>query len=196
MSELKLRRVIEHNQRLREDLARPRVRVSEASARCVCVPYAVDSVPGGARLGRAELTTRAAASSGTARRRKTTWCPQCGARSGARRTRTAHRPRGANAPSSDRARSPLPTARSIVHIPPYSIVPLPPGLALPYCHCLLPHWLYLPVFPAWFLTLTTMYAIVLSGVCTTYGWMDGLVSNAIKNCGLHWSSKIRESLTV
>ncbi|KAJ6597173.1 G-protein gamma subunit [Mycena vulgaris] len=32
MSELKLRRVIEHNQRLREDLARPRVRVSEASA--------------------------------------------------------------------------------------------------------------------------------------------------------------------
>jgi hypothetical protein len=105
MSELKLRRVIEHNQRLREDLARPRVRVSEASARCVCVPYAVDSVPGGARLGRAELTTRDAASSGTARRRKTTWCPQCGARSGARRTRTAHRPRGANAPSSDRARS-------------------------------------------------------------------------------------------
>ncbi|KIK08759.1 hypothetical protein K443DRAFT_672276 [Laccaria amethystina LaAM-08-1] len=32
MSELKLRRLIEHNQRLREDLARPRVRVSEASA--------------------------------------------------------------------------------------------------------------------------------------------------------------------
>ncbi|KAJ7074193.1 G-protein gamma-like domain-containing protein, partial [Mycena amicta] len=31
MSELKLRRVIEHNQRLREDLARPRLRVSEAS---------------------------------------------------------------------------------------------------------------------------------------------------------------------
>ena len=38
MSELKLRRVIEHNQRLREDLARPRVRVSEASARCVVMP--------------------------------------------------------------------------------------------------------------------------------------------------------------
>lgn len=35
MSELKLRRLTEHNQRLREDLARPRVRVSEASARCV-----------------------------------------------------------------------------------------------------------------------------------------------------------------
>ena len=35
MSELKLRRLIEHNQRLREDLARPRVRVSEASARYV-----------------------------------------------------------------------------------------------------------------------------------------------------------------
>ncbi|KNZ73793.1 Guanine nucleotide-binding protein subunit gamma [Termitomyces sp. J132] len=32
MSELKLRRLVEHNQRLREDLARPRVRVSEASA--------------------------------------------------------------------------------------------------------------------------------------------------------------------
>ncbi|KAF7322492.1 G-protein gamma subunit [Mycena chlorophos] len=35
MSELKLRRLTEHNQRLREDLARPRVRVSEASARLV-----------------------------------------------------------------------------------------------------------------------------------------------------------------
>lgn len=32
MSELKLRRLMEHNQRLREDLARPRIRVSEASA--------------------------------------------------------------------------------------------------------------------------------------------------------------------
>ncbi|PWN37399.1 G-protein gamma subunit [Meira miltonrushii] len=31
MSELKLRRLTEHNQRLREDLERPRVRVSEAS---------------------------------------------------------------------------------------------------------------------------------------------------------------------
>ena len=38
MSELKLRRLIEHNQRLREDLARPRVKVSEASARyCFCL---------------------------------------------------------------------------------------------------------------------------------------------------------------
>lgn len=35
MSELKLRRLLEHNQRLREDLARPRIKVSEASARCV-----------------------------------------------------------------------------------------------------------------------------------------------------------------
>jgi guanine nucleotide-binding protein subunit gamma, fungi len=35
MSELKLRRLTEHNQRLREDLARPRVRVSEASAKYV-----------------------------------------------------------------------------------------------------------------------------------------------------------------
>lgn len=35
MSELKLRRLTEHNQRLKEDLARPRIRVSEASARCV-----------------------------------------------------------------------------------------------------------------------------------------------------------------
>ncbi|KAI5899557.1 uncharacterized protein SCHCODRAFT_02483141 [Schizophyllum commune H4-8] len=32
MSELKLRRLLEHNQRLREDLARPRIKVSEASA--------------------------------------------------------------------------------------------------------------------------------------------------------------------
>ncbi|KAH8922292.1 heterotrimeric G-protein gamma subunit (G-gamma, Gpg) [Atractiella rhizophila] len=32
MSELKLRRLTEHNQRLREDLDRPRVRISEASA--------------------------------------------------------------------------------------------------------------------------------------------------------------------
>ena len=33
MSELKLRRLMEHNARLKEDLARPRIRVSEASAR-------------------------------------------------------------------------------------------------------------------------------------------------------------------
>ncbi|KAF9651522.1 hypothetical protein BDM02DRAFT_3090983 [Thelephora ganbajun] len=31
MTELKLRRLLEHNQRLRDDLARPRIRVSEAS---------------------------------------------------------------------------------------------------------------------------------------------------------------------
>ncbi|EPQ30615.1 uncharacterized protein PFL1_02139 [Pseudozyma flocculosa PF-1] len=31
MSELKLRRLTEHNQRLKEDLDRPRIRVSEAS---------------------------------------------------------------------------------------------------------------------------------------------------------------------
>ncbi|KAH8090519.1 guanine nucleotide-binding protein subunit gamma [Filobasidium floriforme] len=31
MSELKLRRLTEHNQRLKEDLNRPRIRVSEAS---------------------------------------------------------------------------------------------------------------------------------------------------------------------
>ena len=37
MSELKLRRLTEHNARLREDLARPRIRVSEAAARCVVV---------------------------------------------------------------------------------------------------------------------------------------------------------------
>ena len=35
MSELKLRRLVEHNQRLMEDLSRPRINVSEASARCV-----------------------------------------------------------------------------------------------------------------------------------------------------------------
>ena len=39
MSELKLRRLTEHNQRLREDLSRPVIRVSEASAR-----YVVDSI--------------------------------------------------------------------------------------------------------------------------------------------------------
>lgn len=48
MSELKLRRLIEHNQRLREDLARPRVRVSEASARCV--PTRVILSPTGADM--------------------------------------------------------------------------------------------------------------------------------------------------
>ena len=37
MSELKLRRLVEHNQRLMEDLSRPRIKVSEASARCVVV---------------------------------------------------------------------------------------------------------------------------------------------------------------
>jgi len=35
MSELKLRRLAEHNQRLREDMARPRARVSEASANLI-----------------------------------------------------------------------------------------------------------------------------------------------------------------
>ncbi|KAI0929039.1 hypothetical protein AcW1_006094 [Taiwanofungus camphoratus] len=37
-SELKLRRLAEHNQRLKEDLARPRIRVSEASVRCAVSP--------------------------------------------------------------------------------------------------------------------------------------------------------------
>lgn len=41
MSELKFRRLVEHNQRLKEDLNRPRIRVSEASTRyvlpCSCV---------------------------------------------------------------------------------------------------------------------------------------------------------------
>ncbi|KAI0797552.1 G-protein gamma subunit [Abortiporus biennis] len=32
MSELKYRRLVEHNQRLKDDLMRPRIRVSEASA--------------------------------------------------------------------------------------------------------------------------------------------------------------------
>ncbi|KAH8106881.1 G-protein gamma subunit [Cristinia sonorae] len=32
MSELKYRRLVEHNQRLKEDLGRPRIRVSEASS--------------------------------------------------------------------------------------------------------------------------------------------------------------------
>lgn len=44
MSELKLRRLTEHNQRLREDLSRPRVRVSEASSRYVY--YVFDCIPG------------------------------------------------------------------------------------------------------------------------------------------------------
>ena len=39
MSELKLRRLVEHNQRLIEDLQRPRIKTSEASARCVSVVY-------------------------------------------------------------------------------------------------------------------------------------------------------------
>ena len=43
MSELKLRRLMEHNQRLREDLTRPRVKVSEASARCVLSPLSPSS---------------------------------------------------------------------------------------------------------------------------------------------------------
>lgn len=38
MSELKLRRLTEHNQRLKEDLDRPRIRVSEASQRYAFVP--------------------------------------------------------------------------------------------------------------------------------------------------------------
>ena len=33
MSELKLRRLLEHNQRLRDDLTRPRINVSEAASR-------------------------------------------------------------------------------------------------------------------------------------------------------------------
>jgi guanine nucleotide-binding protein subunit gamma len=45
MSELKLRRLTEHNQRLREDLARPRMRVSEASARYV-LPCLLPTKPG------------------------------------------------------------------------------------------------------------------------------------------------------
>ena len=43
MSELKLRRLTEHNQRLRDDLNRPRVRVSEASA--AYVSCAVSRLP-------------------------------------------------------------------------------------------------------------------------------------------------------
>lgn len=43
MSELKLRRLTEHNQRLKEDLARPLVRVSEASARYrSCIPFGIE----------------------------------------------------------------------------------------------------------------------------------------------------------
>ncbi|KDQ33391.1 hypothetical protein PLEOSDRAFT_1087797 [Pleurotus ostreatus PC15] len=57
MSELKLRRLLEHNQRLREDLARPRVKVSEASASLIkycksTKDYLVPSVWG--TVGRAE----------------------------------------------------------------------------------------------------------------------------------------------
>jgi guanine nucleotide-binding protein subunit gamma, fungi len=37
MSELKLRRITEHNQRLKEDLNRPRIRVSEAGKRYVTI---------------------------------------------------------------------------------------------------------------------------------------------------------------
>ncbi|KAL0946766.1 hypothetical protein HGRIS_012941 [Hohenbuehelia grisea] len=57
MSDLKLRRVLEHNQRLREDLTRPRVKVSEASASLIkfcksTKDYLVPSVWG--PVGRAE----------------------------------------------------------------------------------------------------------------------------------------------
>ena len=41
MSELRYRRLLEHNQRLREDLARPRIRVSEASAGCVSACFSL-----------------------------------------------------------------------------------------------------------------------------------------------------------
>lgn len=51
MSELKLRRLHEHNQRLMEDLNRPRMRVSEASARWVeLTPWAVHELTVGASL--------------------------------------------------------------------------------------------------------------------------------------------------
>ncbi|PPQ99997.1 hypothetical protein CVT26_009279 [Gymnopilus dilepis] len=69
MSELKLRRLIEHNQRLREDLARPRVRVSEASARCV-PPCPHDHAP----ETDADFLSPCLVSSGTARQRKITSC--------------------------------------------------------------------------------------------------------------------------
>jgi len=45
MSELRYRRLLEHNQRLREDLARPRIRVSEASAGCVFLNPSLFSMP-------------------------------------------------------------------------------------------------------------------------------------------------------
>jgi hypothetical protein len=47
MSELKLRRLLEHNQRLREDLARPRIKVSEASARYVRIHSSFSALSGG-----------------------------------------------------------------------------------------------------------------------------------------------------
>lgn len=46
MSELKLRRLTEHNQRLREDLARPRIRVSEASRRYAPAHSLLPPTPG------------------------------------------------------------------------------------------------------------------------------------------------------
>ena len=39
MNELKLRRLLEHNHRLREELARPRIMVSAASLRWVDLVY-------------------------------------------------------------------------------------------------------------------------------------------------------------
>ena len=44
MSELKLRRLTEHNLRLKEDLDRPRIRVSEAAQSCVLCSAIVVSV--------------------------------------------------------------------------------------------------------------------------------------------------------
>jgi hypothetical protein len=46
MAELKLRRLTEHNQRLRADLARPRIRVSEASIRWVLAAGVSHSIRG------------------------------------------------------------------------------------------------------------------------------------------------------
>ncbi|MBW0528333.1 hypothetical protein O181_068048 [Austropuccinia psidii MF-1] len=68
MSELKLRRLTEHNQRLREDLERPRIRVSDASANLICYckttrDYLVPSVWGPLSRGEDPYAPQAAGAS-------------------------------------------------------------------------------------------------------------------------------------
>ncbi|KAK0239860.1 hypothetical protein EDD85DRAFT_465521 [Armillaria nabsnona] len=89
MSELKLRRLLEHNQRLREDLARPRVRVSEASARYVLLPSCCHCLTGAQSYTVLQNNKRPPRTSHVDypwfSLTKNNRSPQCGARLGGRR---------------------------------------------------------------------------------------------------------------